>query len=107
MYKLLDDLSNITQIPVEDIRKLSSIQQDIVADYIVQSLMEGKNRIDVDVGIGTLSILNDGDIKYRFVGNESFDTKLRSTYIKKKSPLRIRAEKAIYKRLKLCYKELL
>lgn len=107
MYRLIDNLSDVTLIPKEDISKLSNVQSDIICDYAVQQLLKKDNRVDVDVGIGTLSILFDGEVKYKFIGNEDFDNKLKETYKTKKSPLKLRAEKAIYKRLKLCYKELL
>ena len=40
MYRLIDNLSDVTLIPKEDISKLSNVQSDIICDYVVQQLLK-------------------------------------------------------------------
>lgn len=108
MRNLVKDTSNITQINIDDILKLTKISEDLICDYVFQSKMMKNNRTDFDIGFGVISILVDtDDIKYRFTPNTSLEDNIKTTLKKNKSPLKIKAEKALSKRLKLCYKELL
>ena len=68
--------------------------------------LKGENLVDINIGIGTLSILVDNDvIQYRFVPSNSLESNIKKTVVEGKNPLVEKAEKLLAKKIIDTYKD--
>lgn len=76
---LLTDLSTLSGIKEYNLVKLQSLIIDIISHTVVEGLKNKDKVIEIDIGIGTLYIINnEGTIQYKFIPN----AKLERTIIK-------------------------
>lgn len=76
---LLTDLSTLSGIKEYNLVKLQSLIIDIISHTVVEGLKNKDKVIEIDIGIGTLYIINnEGIIQYKFIPN----AKLERTIIK-------------------------
>ena len=108
MYNLSEDLSNLTTIPTSALSKLSDKSVFCICNDVEESLLKEENVADIDLGIGTLQILVDGnDLKYRFIPSKTLDINVKNTVINKKNPLTAAVEESLVKRILNTYKNYL
>lgn len=108
MYSLIEDLSNLTTIPTSALSKLSDKSVFCICNDIEESILKEERVTDIDLGIGTLQVLVDGnDLKYRFIPSRSLETNMKNTIINKKNPLTITVEESLVKRILNTYKNYL
>ena len=108
MINLIEDMSILTTIPKSAIIKLMDKESYIITNGIENNLISGESITEVDLGIGVLSILTEGNqIKYRFVPSNHLEKAIKKTVKNKKSPLTDKLEKTLVKKLTDVYKELL
>ena len=108
MYNLSEDLSNLTTIPTSALSKLSDKSVFCICNDVEESILKEENVADIDLGIGTLQILVDGnDLKYRFIPSKTLDINVKNTVINKKNPLTATVEESLVKRILNTYKNYL
>lgn len=108
MYNLSEDLSNLTTIPTSALSKLSDKSVFCICNDVEESILKEENVADIDLGIGTLQILVDGnDLKYRFIPSKALDINVKNTVINKKNPLTAAVEESLVKRILNTYKNYL
>lgn len=105
MHKLKEDISLLTTIPVPALARLEEKAAICICDSVEEAVLGGQNIADIDVGIGNLQVLVDGnELRYRFIPNKKFDAAVRRTVIEKSSPLTKTVEATLAKRITNIYK---
>lgn len=105
-YSLIEDLSTLTTIPALNLGQLSKKAIYCICDSVDSSILKGENLVDINIGIGTLSILVDNDvIQYRFVPSNSLESNIKKTVVEGKNPLVEKAEKLLAKKIIDTYKD--
>lgn len=105
MYNLINDLSSLTTIPAPTLNKLGKLAAQCACNCVEESLLEGSNRTDINVGIGVLQIISsDNDLKYRFVPSKEFNAAVQATVVDRKNPLALEVEDLLVKRILDVYK---
>lgn len=107
MKDLLKDISAITTIPQFSLQNLSNLMKDIIAYDVQESLLEKENICEIDLGIGMLNILiTEDEIKYKFIPSKSLSDSVIYGVEHKDTPLIIKAEKSLNKKIMNTYKDL-
>ncbi len=110
-FDIIKDLSTLSTIPDKVLTKLMDkflyCIYDAVAEAVAENPGEDKS-IDLDIGIGTLSIgvVND-TIKYKFIPSSSMDTSVKQTVLNERNLLEDVLEKSFVDKITNVYKELL
>ena len=108
MNNLIQDISKISTIPQSTLKKLQEKSQLLICNNISQSMLENSDVVQTDIGFGILYIsYNDQQIKYRFVPNQKFQQMIKSTIKNKKSPLIVKIQDYLQKKITNAYKDLL
>lgn len=106
MYSLIEDLSQITTIPVVNFNQITKKSKYCICDCIQSEILDGNDCVDIQIGIGTLSIkVTDSEIQYRFVPTEDFEEDIKTVVLDHKNPLQQLAEKKLSSRILKCYKD--
>lgn len=105
---VIESISKLTSIPLRYIEKIFSLEQDYVCYAIQQAFCEKQNNVDVDIGIGTLSILVENEnIYYKFLPSQSLETDIQHTVSVNEAPIIKKLEENIKEKVLNAYKELL
>ena len=77
--KLIDRLNELTTNPVLQLKHLSDLSEDIIADLVyAKNKSDDENIIEVDIGIGFLFVYwDDDEVKYRFRPSTGLGNKIK------------------------------
>ena len=104
MIDILKDLEDLTTIPKEKLNKLV----DKVNWIIVDALDESSDKvIDLDIGIGTLQLVNDKNLIYRFIPSKDLEKAIVKYFETGVNPLQNNLEKTLAERIINVYKEII
>lgn len=107
-YILKNDLSKVTNIPEPLLDKLITKIRAIICDDVLDASLEKSNLVEIDVGIGTLTIsIEDNNLKYRFTPSELFNDNIVSTIVELKSPVKDGVSTTLASKIQGLYEELL
>lgn len=105
---IINNTSKLTGVPLKYIEKIYSIEQDYICYAIQQAFINKQNQIDIDIKIGTLSILIEEDkIYYKFIPSESLELDINTTILTKECPMIKKLETNIKEKVLNAYKDLL
>ena len=108
MYDILKDIHSLTQIKEVVLKSISSIIEDSVCHYILESIYLEEDVIEIDFGFGILSINASSDeLEYKFVPSKRLEKKLLKAINTNTSPLVSNIEKKLNQKIINTYKELL
>lgn len=108
MAPMIEDLSLLTGVNEKTLKKFIPLIKYIISHNVYENICIGKEITEIDIGIGTLVLKNDGDsIKYRFVPCKDLDKLILETVTLNKSPIVTKLEENFQERLEKSYKELL
>ena len=103
-----DNISRLTSIPLRYIEKIFSLEQDYICYAIQQAFCEKQNNVDIDIGIGTLSILVENEnVYYKFLPSQSLENDIQHTVSINEAPMIKKLEENIKDKVLNAYKELL
>lgn len=87
--------------------KFKEISEDCICDYVLDARIKEDDLLEVDIGIGKISmlILEDG-IEYMFKPSSSLEKSISKSILNNKSVLLEDVEKGLSNRLLSTYKEL-
>lgn len=83
MSNLMQDVSTLTNISENTLRKLNEIIRYCIYQNFLEDVLEDNEMTSLDLGIGTLYIKNDTELKFKFVPSDSFKKDLLNTKEKK------------------------
>lgn len=106
MGKMIDKLSELTTIPNKALNSLVEKSSWIICDEIYTNLLQNINTTSIDIGIGTLIIINEEDsIRYKFIPSKQLEEAIVDVCTKKKNPLTFNLETALAKKITDTYKD--
>lgn len=98
MHSLLEDLSTLTTIPLNNLIKLTDKAIWCLCDCVDESKLNKENITNVDVGIGVISIFVENNaIQYKFTPSKKLETSIKTTVVEGKNPLIETAEDKLTK----------
>lgn len=104
---LIEDLSEVTSIPLVLFNKLTSTSEDIVCHDVFESFYEHNSVTEINLGIGKLQIyINEDAITYCFVPSNSLEKKLVDVVTNQKDPIITHLEESLTEKILNRYKEL-
>ena len=107
MKNIVNDLSTLTLIPESVLRELSHKSELCIAHNVLENFKEHQTLSEINIGIGTLCILIDGDnLKYKFIPNDRFNEVLINTINTQSSPLTAAVESKLADKIMNSYKTL-
>lgn len=108
MDNIITNLSTLTTIPKETLNKLYDNMSWCICDSVYQNILRYENLTEMDIGIGTLYILRDGDdVKYKFKPSVKLETAIKDTIINKNNPLQIKLETSLINKINHTYKDII
>lgn len=107
MREVIEDLSVITTIPKNSLKRLIEKSKFIICHDIKETLIEKKTDTVIDIGIGVLTIhIEDDTIKYRFEPAPSFEDAIIHTVETGENPLTYELESSLVTRITKAQKDL-
>ena len=107
MTNLLDDLSILTTISKTNLVFLSQMSEAVICHALVESIKDKDEYAEIDIGIGSLYIKNTEEgIKYKFVPTEHLSSVVETAARTKKSPLGLKVDEVLGRRIMNTYKDL-
>lgn len=108
MTDILKDVSVLSTIPEETLRRLNEKESYCICSAVEESLLSGEQITEVDIGIGTLCIQHVGDsLQYRFVPSKGLEEEVKETYLSGKCCLSDKLDTALVKRITDAYKDII
>ena len=102
---LLKDISSLTNIKDKIINKMSTISELCICDYINELDMIDEDVLDIDIGIGVISILIiEDEIQYSFSPSTLLEKSMIKTIETKQSPLINKLEINLENKINSTYK---
>lgn len=106
MQNLINDLSTLTNIPIDMWEKFVKIAQMDIAHCAFETILQKEKCLSMDIGLGILYIKYEEDeIKYKFIPHESLEREVTSALTRKTSPLVEIPTKKLTTRLQNAYKD--
>jgi hypothetical protein len=103
----LKDISVLTTIPYFSLQNLFRTLEDVISYDVKESLLDKENICEIDIGIGTLNILvTEDEIKYKFIPSKTLSEAVINSVQHKDSPLVIKAEQSLSRKIMNTYKDL-
>ena len=88
MHSLVEDLSLLTTIPLNNMNKLVDKSIWCVCDCVDEPKINKEEITEIDIGIGVLSIyIENNNIQYKFTPCKRLETSVRSVITEGKNPL--------------------
>ena len=107
MVNIVKDVADLTTIPEDDLQKLIHKATWCICEAVEENNLKDEAITTVDIGIGTLTIVNEEDIiSYNFVPSKKLERSLIKTIVEEKNPLKIILEKTLCSRIINTYKDI-
>lgn len=107
-YYLLSDVAKIAGLRSSIMTTLTNVSEYCICDYINELKMRDEDVLELDLGIGTLSIeVVEDEIKYQFKPSVRLEKNIINTVLDGENPLVKASELNLEKRIYNTYKGLL
>lgn len=108
MIDLVQDVANLTSVPKEKLDKFVDKAEYAILDALDEATKTGKDDIiELDIGIGTLQLINKDVLEYRFVPSRHLEKAIVNYFETYTNPLENTLEKTLSERILKVYKEIL
>lgn len=105
-YNMISDVSKLTTIPEKVLNKLITKSVYCISDAIAEMRIAGKDTIDLDIGLGNLSIgIVDDEVVYKFVPSTELDISVKSSILNEQNLLEDAVEASLVDKLTNTYKD--
>lgn len=106
--KVTEGLSKLTTIDTKALDRLIDLGECVIVDSILEGMATKESPIEVDVGIGTLTVqILDDSVRYRFSPSAKFGDDVGNAIRHGANPLDKRVESALVDKFINTYKDLL
>ena len=107
MVNINRDVSTLTNIPIKLIDKIKKCEEYSIVENITELNLENNNFIDLDIGIGTLSVMVEDDkVKYKFIPSNDLQQEVLSAIKYKKNILDLKLEQSLCDKIEQTYRDL-
>lgn len=108
MNKLIEDIATLTTISQHALVNLTEKVNACICHSVFESLKEGNQLTEIDIGVGILYIKCEEDqIKYKFIPSKKLEENVSYTVKHRVSPVQYQVETALKERIESTYKNLL
>lgn len=108
MIDTITDLSKITTIPNKTLEKLFTKMIYCISDAVYESWEQGNDTLDLNIGIGTLSLkMTEDEVKYKFIPSEELSDAVKNTILNEQNLLEDKLEQSFVDKVTHLYKDLL
>lgn len=108
MNNLPKDISTLTTISKETVKRILDISTSCICDYVLESISDKEKITRIDIGIGKIVIkLCKEDIKFKFIPSKKLCDAISTSVETNINPLSGMAEDLLSKKLLMAYKKLL
>lgn len=108
MRKLVEDLSALTNVPINTLSNMVELSRKNIAHCVYESVMEHRAITEINIGVGILYIKYEGDeVTYKFVPSKLLEKEVIQTISTRSSPLVESIETSIRSKIENTYKELI
>ena len=108
MEKANELLGKLTTVPVEALDNISDLLCKVISELVLESHLEGGDRTEVDIGLGSLAILHSpNEVRFRFTPSAKLQEGIAGAVKEGKSTLEIAIEDKLKEMLLHTYKDLL
>lgn len=105
---LVKDLSLLTTIDELYLKRLAEKSIWCISDGIEKCMVTGEDTLDIDMGIGNLTVVIGKDnIKYKFTPTQQLDKAIIDTIITEQNQLELVIEKNLVSKITKVYKDML
>lgn len=105
MIDLKNDLSTLTTINESTFSKLINKVEWCISDGVEKAIIEDKNELAVDIGIGILLInFTNDEVKYKFKPNPRLEKVITNTIVNERNDLVLNIENSLVTKLTNVYK---
>lgn len=106
-YDVIQDVSDLTTLPKNQIEKLMMKMMLISCHDVNEQLKENSNETELDFYFGKIYVaVEDSQIKYKFIPSKKFESMLVNTVNSGESPFIATLETTLRDRLQTTYKDL-
>lgn len=105
MIDIIEDLSKLTTIPRDRLDKLTNKISFIIGDGLCEK--SDTNIYEFDIGIGTLEIIDEECIRYRFKPSKDFEKLVFESLVNNKNILQDTFEKTLAQKIMKVYKDII
>lgn len=106
--KVTEGLSKLTTIDTKALDRLIDLGECVIVDGILEGIESKENPVEIDVGIGTLTVqIMDDSVRYRFSPSAKFGDDVGNAIRHGANPLDKRVESALVDKFMNTYKDLL
>jgi hypothetical protein len=106
MTKLLDDLCCLTTVATYNMTQLRKLSESIIGHAVSEGVLDNEEIVEIDIGIGTLYIKIEDDIKYKFIPSDKLSSVVKQAVETRTSPLNTEIDETLGKRIMNTYKDL-
>jgi hypothetical protein len=107
MVNLIDDLSTLTTVSKTNLMEMVEHSESILCHALLESIKDKDDYAEIDVGVGTLFIKSTDDgVKYKFIPSQHLSSVMNTTVRTKRSPLSLRIDETLGKRIMNTYKDM-
>ena len=107
MINIVNDVSVLTNIPSKLLDKIKKCEEYSIVENITELNLEKEHFIDLDLGIGVLSILVDNNtVKYKFVPSSNLNEEILSAIKYRKNILDLKLESSLSQKIEQTYRDL-
>lgn len=108
MNNLINDVSTLTTIPIENLKELVHLSNVCICDIVEEDKLKNKEVCEIDIGIGTLYILISNESKkYKFIPSKELDTNINTTIRKGVNPMTRLVESTLVDKIINTYKDMI
>lgn len=108
MNNLINDLSTLTTISSDSIKRLVNLSNVCICDTIEEDKLQNKDVSEIDIGIGVLYILISSEtVKYKFIPSKELETNINTTIRKGVNPMEKFVETSLINKITNTYKDML
>lgn len=108
MTKLIEDVSTLTSIPENLLKKLVKVSNYCVGHALHEALCEQQDYVTVDIGIGDLQLkLQDNTLRYKFIPSRELEDALVTTVKSGTSSIIVQLDNTLQEKIEDTYRGLL
>lgn len=108
MFDVIEEVSALTTIEKKTLSKLEEKFEWCICDGLYRDSLMNNNKCFFDIGLGTIGIdySSGSSIKYKFIPSKDFEKTVINTLTNKESPLVLKTEQSLVKKITDTYKDL-
>ena len=108
MTNLIKDVSLLTDVSENTLKKFLNVSDYVIGHCIYESLCRKEDVVSIDIGVGQLDIkIDENKLHYRFIPSKDLEKLIIQTVTTNSSPMLTKLDNKLQEKIDRAYKELL